>query len=99
MAMASGTAQSTSRAEAAAALVKSGDWVDYGFGMGQPDLFDRALAARKAELRGVKIRVCLTHARARPRGRPARRALPLFNWHFSATTAASTTPDAATTSP
>jgi len=26
--------------EAAAALVRSGDWVDYGFGLGQPDLFD-----------------------------------------------------------
>src|SRR5262249_58943709 len=25
--------------DAAAALVRSGDWVDYGFGLGQPDLF------------------------------------------------------------
>ena len=30
----------------AAALVKPGDWLDYGFGLGQPDHFDRALAAR-----------------------------------------------------
>ena len=43
-------------AEAAAALVQSGDWVDYGFGLGQPDLFDQALAARVSELHGVKIR-------------------------------------------
>ena len=33
-------------AEAAAARVKSGDWVEYGFGLGQPDLFDSALAER-----------------------------------------------------
>ena len=34
----------------AAKLVKSGDWVDYGASHGQPDAFDTALAARKAEL-------------------------------------------------
>jgi hypothetical protein len=48
----------------AAALVPAGDWVDYGFGMGQPDLFDGGLVARAPELRGVKIRSCLT---VRPR--------------------------------
>lgn len=71
-------------AEAAAALVKSGGWVDYGFGMGQPDLFDRALAARAAELRGVKIRSCLT---MRPRAvlecDPEGEHFLWFNWHFS----------------
>ena len=35
--------------EQAAALVKSGDWVDYGFGAGFPELMDRALAARRDE--------------------------------------------------
>src|SRR6185436_19370434 len=44
----------------AAALVKSGDWVEYGGGVGQPDLFDQALARRKHELRGVKIRAVIT---------------------------------------
>ena len=75
----------TITAEAAAALVKSGDWVDYGFGMGQPDLFDRALAARASELRGVKIRARLQHAAARgARGRPdAATHFLWFNWHFS----------------
>jgi acyl-CoA hydrolase len=71
-------------AEAAAALVKSGDWVDYGFGLGQPDLFDAALAARKNELRGVKIRACLT---MRPRAvletDPHGDHFLWFNWHFS----------------
>ena len=44
-------------AEAAvAAAVKDGDWVDYGFGGGFPELLDRALAARKGHLKDVKIR-------------------------------------------
>jgi acyl-CoA hydrolase len=46
--------------EAAAALVKSGDWIDYGAGAVQPVAFDRALAARASELRGVKIRANFT---------------------------------------
>ncbi len=70
--------------EGAAALVKSGDWVDYGFGMGQPDRFDRALAARAAELRDVKIRAALT---MRPRAvldaDPHAEHFLWFNWHFS----------------
>jgi len=71
-------------AEAAAALVRSGDWVDYGFGMGQPELFDHALAARAQDLRGVKIRSCLT---LRPRAvldaDPTGEHFLWFNWHFS----------------
>ena len=42
-------------AEAAAALVRSENWLDYGFGLGQPDRFDAALAARRSELKGVRI--------------------------------------------
>ena len=44
----------------AAALVRSGDWVEYGTGIGQPDVFDAALAGRVGELEEVKIRACLT---------------------------------------
>ena len=33
--------------EVAAKAVQSGDWVDYGFGGGFPELMDKALAARK----------------------------------------------------
>ena len=40
----------------AAKVVKSGDWVDFGFGNGFPELFDEALAARRDELQDVKIR-------------------------------------------
>ena len=69
----------------AAALVRPGDWVDYGGNISQPDLFDRALAARAGELRDVKVRSCLTlrpHAiaEADPDGDHFR----LFSWHFSA---------------
>ena len=42
--------------EVAAKAVQSGDWVDYGYGAGFPELMDRALAARKGELQDVKIR-------------------------------------------
>ncbi len=69
----------------AAGLVKSGDWVEYGAVLAQPDVFDRALAARKAELRDVKIRSCIS---ARPRAvlevDPQREHFQLYSWHFSA---------------
>ena len=71
-------------AEGAAALVRSGDWVDYGFGVGQPDRFDQALAARRDQLHDVKIRAALT---LRPRAvvacDPEGAHFLWFNWHFS----------------
>jgi acyl-CoA hydrolase len=68
----------------AAKLVKSGDWVDYGFGLGQPDLFDRALGDRAAELRAVKIRSCLTmRPRAVLQNDTEGDHFLWFNWHFS----------------
>ena len=42
--------------EVAAQAIQSGDWVDYGFGAGFPELMDKALAARKGEVKDVKIR-------------------------------------------
>ena len=45
----------TTAAEAVKA-VKSGDWVDYGWCTNHPVALDRALAARKDELTGVKVR-------------------------------------------
>lgn len=69
----------------AAALVKSGDWLDYGFGLAQPDVFDRALGDRAGDLEGVSIRSSIT---LRPRAvlerDPDGRAFNWFNWHFSA---------------
>jgi acyl-CoA hydrolase len=71
-------------ADDAAALVRSGDWVDFGFGLGQPDLFDQALAARRDELRDVKIRAAFT---LRPRAviehDPEGAHFQWFSWHFS----------------
>ncbi len=71
-------------AEQAAAMVKSGDWVDYGFGLGQPVIFDRALAGRVRELEGVKIRGCLAMApRAAVEADPEGRHVRYFSWYFS----------------
>jgi acyl-CoA hydrolase len=69
----------------AAALVKSGHWIDYGFGLSQPDLFDHALAGRAFELSDVKIRSALTLSpRATFEADPEGRHFHFFNWHFSA---------------
>src|SRR5262245_51119415 len=71
-------------ADDAAALVRSGDWVDYGLGVGQPDLFDRALAHRKDELRDVRIRSCVSMVpRAVLEVDPTGEHFLWFNWHFS----------------
>ncbi len=71
------------RAEAAAALVKSGDWVDYGLNAAQPDVFDRALAARASDLRGVKIRSGLAlRPRAVLEADPKGEHFSMLSWHF-----------------
>ena len=72
-------------ADEAAALVRQGHWLDFGFGMGQPDAFDQALAARDDLAGPVFIRAALS---MRPRavlaaaqvGRP----FVWLNWHFTA---------------
>ena len=43
-------------ADEAVKVVKSGDWVDYGWCNGTPDALDRALAKRTDELKDVKLR-------------------------------------------
>jgi acyl-CoA hydrolase len=55
-----GAAARTISADEAAGFVKSGMWLDYGATFCQPDVFDRALAARITELTNLKIRHCLT---------------------------------------
>jgi acyl-CoA hydrolase len=74
----------TISAEQAASLVKSGMWLDYCAILGEPDVFDKALAARKDELENVKIRTCLS---MRPRAvieeDPEGKHFHLFSWHFS----------------
>jgi acyl-CoA hydrolase len=68
-----------------AADVKSGERLDYGFGLSQPDAFDAALAQRKTDLRDVIVRGALS---VRPRQvieqDPEQRHFINENWHFSA---------------
>lgn len=70
--------------EVAAKAVRSGDWVDYGFGGGFPELMDRALAARKGEVTDVKIRGGLV---IRPRIEvveqdPEQSSFSYYSWHI-----------------
>ncbi len=71
-------------AQEAAGFVQSGMWLDYGVTLLQPDVFDKALAARMNEVAGVKIRNCLS---VRPRAvldeDPDGTHFHCFNWHFS----------------
>ena len=72
-------------AATAANLVRSGHWIDYGFGLSQPDAFDAALARRGLELADVKIRSALTLSPRRTfEADPEGRHFQFFNWHFSA---------------
>lgn len=71
-------------AEEAAALVKSGMWLDYGFGATQTEAFDMALAARVHELSDVKVRSCLTtRPRAFQEADPEGAHVFSASWHFS----------------
>ncbi len=70
--------------EEAVKLVKSGDWVDYGMATSQPIALDKALAARKEELKDIKVRMSFTFA---PREiiavDPLRETFTAMNWHMS----------------
>lgn len=71
-------------AEAAAGLVKSGDWVDYGFGLGMPNTLDKALAARRDELTDVKIRgIMALRPLAVVEQDLEQRAFSYMSWHMS----------------
>ena len=70
--------------EEAVQAVQSGDWVDYGFGAGFPELLDRALAGRKGDVRDVKIRSGLV---IRPRIEvveqdPEQESFTYYSWHI-----------------
>ena len=68
----------------AAGLVKSGMWLDYGAGLCQPDVFDKALGLRVTELANVKFRSCLTtRPRAVLEADPDGQHIFSFSWHFS----------------
>jgi acyl-CoA hydrolase len=70
----------------AAKVIKSGDWVDFGFGSGFPELMDAAIAARKDELHDVKIRGGLVY---RPAIQvvecdPEQKSFDYYSWHLGA---------------
>lgn len=70
--------------EAAEKAVRSGDWVDYGFGAGFPELMDKALAKRRDSLKDVKIRGGLV---IRPRIEavecdPEQKTFHYYSWHI-----------------
>ena len=74
----------TISAARASEFVTSGMWLDYGAVLGQPDVFDKALAERTAELSNVKIRACLsTRPRAVLEADPEGEHFFWFNLHFS----------------
>ena len=71
-------------AEAAALMVRSGMWLDYGAVLGQPDVFDAALAKRLGQVTNLRIRSCLsTRARAVLEADPNGDHVFWFSTHFS----------------
>ncbi|MCI5535308.1 MAG: butyryl-CoA:acetate CoA-transferase [Lentihominibacter sp.] len=71
--------QKLTSAEEAVKVVKSGDWVDYGWCTNHPVSLDKALAARKDELTDVKIRGGVTMWM--PEVAKAEDAGDHFTWH------------------
>ena len=68
----------------AAGLVKSGQWIDYGLCLSQPEVFDQALARRVFSLQDVRVRSCLSlNPRAILDVDPRGEHFLWFNWHFS----------------
>ena len=70
--------------EQAAKAVRSGDWVDYGFGGGYPELMDKALAARKEELTDVKVRggLVIRSSIEVVEQDPEQKAFTYYSWHI-----------------
>lgn len=70
--------------EEAVNCVVSGDWIDYSFAATIPEKLDKALAARKNELKDIKIRGGIA---VRPlavvESDPERETFTYSSWHFS----------------
>lgn len=70
--------------EEAVKIVKSGDWIDFGFGHTNPHALDKALAARKDELKDIKIRHCLSlKVHEVWKADPTGEVFTFNSWHFS----------------
>jgi len=71
-------------AEEAVKIVKSGDWIDYGFGHSKPIALDNALAVRKGELKDINIRHVLSLSpQACIEADPEGEVFTLNAWYFS----------------
>lgn len=76
--------QKTKNADDVARLVNSGDVVDYGLGLTQPDVFDAALAAQKDRLSNVVVRGTLSiKARQVVEQDPDQKHFEFQSWHCS----------------
>lgn len=70
--------------EEAVKVVKSGDWIDYGFCLTTCDVLDKALASRKEELQDVKVRGGLAmNPLEIIKVDPKREVFTYSSWHFS----------------
>ena len=71
-------------ADKAAEAIKSGDWVDFGFGSGFPELMDAALAKRKGAVTDVKIRGGLVYrpSIAVVECDPDHESFDYYSWHL-----------------
>ena len=68
----------------AARVVKSGDWIDISMGGAFPSLMDAAIARRKDELRGVKVRGYLIFQPIQMvENDPTREHFIYNSWHLS----------------
>jgi len=71
-------------AKEAAAIIKSGDWVDYGAFCAAPVTFDKELAKRAGELSDVKIRALAFPGIAEVSSQDNSDSSFIYNnWHFS----------------
>lgn len=77
-------AKKTKTAAQVASLINSGDSIDYGFTVCQPDLFDAALAEQKERLNNVIIRAALSCSpRQVVECDPEQKNFEFQNWHMS----------------
>lgn len=65
-------------------VIKSGDWVDYGLCLNQPYTLDKALSARRSELKDVKVRGAITMWMPEIcKGEDAAKHFVWHSWHCS----------------
>ncbi|MFA0887602.1 MAG: acetyl-CoA hydrolase/transferase family protein [Synergistales bacterium] len=77
-------AQKLKGPDEAVRVVKSGDWLDFGFGLSMPDILDEALSRRVPELSDLKIRGALALRPVKTvEADPGRESVCYSSWHFS----------------